>query len=265
MTNQKIKKALLKKLGVTPQRLSQLVQKRKAELPMSTEHAVYTLAFENGVDVSKVLGREETAEVRALVAQLRTSKPASTPAVTNGGPARKRSAAKRDVKVTIAGVDIGTIPALSPTHAKEAKLMAERVYPALYFFENSVRDLIERVLSAPFGPNWWTAAVPGAVQQTAAKHKADEQKDPWHSQRGKREIDYVFLNELWAIIKHQWAYFKDLFPDQAWVQTIITRDMNVSRRVLAHMSPLADDDVRNIELKFRQWVKQLKAIQHLLP
>jgi hypothetical protein len=264
-TNQKIKKALLDKLGVTPQRLSQLVQKRKAELPMSTEHAVYTLAFENGVDVSKALGKEDTAEVRALVAQLRSSKPTATPALTNGGPARRTSPAKRDVKITIAGVDIGTIPALSPTHAKEAKLMAERVYPTLYFFENSVRDLIERVLSVGCGPTWWTTAVPGTVQQTATKHKTDEQKDPWHSQRSKREIDYVFLNELWAIIKYQWSHFKDLFPDQAWVQTIITRDMNVSRRVLAHMSPLADDDVRNIELKFRHWVKQLKAVEHLLP
>lgn len=264
-TNQTIKKALLDKLGVTPQRLSQLVQKRKAELPMSTEHAVYTLAFENGVDVSKALGNEGTAEVRGLVAQLRSSKPAAASAAINGSPARKKPAAKTEVKVTIADVDVGTIPALSPTHAKEAKLMAEKVYPTLYFFENSVRDLIERVLSAAFGPTWWITAVPGTVQQTAAKHRADEQKDPWHSQRGKREIDYVFLNELWAIIKHQWGYFKDLFPDQAWVQTIITRDMNVSRRVLAHMSPLADDDVRHIELKFRHWVKQLKAVKHLLP
>lgn len=84
----------------------------------------------------------------------------------------------KTIKVTIAGIDIGTIPVLNPTHATEAKLMSEKVYPALYIFENSVRDLIERVLKAQFGPTWWTTAIPGAVQATAAKHKADEKKDP---------------------------------------------------------------------------------------
>jgi hypothetical protein len=96
-----------------------------------------------------------------------------------------------------------------------------------------VRDLIERVLQAQFGANWWTTAIPGTIQKTAAKHKADEKNDPWHGRRGTREIDYVFLVDLWAIIKHQWKHFKALFPNQAWVETLITNDMNVSRRPLA--------------------------------
>ena len=83
--------------------------------------------------------------------------------------------------------------------------MAERVYPTLYIFENSVRDLIEVVLNAACGKDWWTSAVPGAVQKTAEKHKKDEEKDAWHSPRGRRSIDYVLLNDLWAIIKHRWA------------------------------------------------------------
>ena len=169
------------------------------------------------------------------------------------------------MKVTIAGVDIGTIPALKAQHATEAKVMSEKVYPTLYIFENSVRDLIERVLEAEFGPTWWTTATPGSVQQTAAKHRADEKNDPWHGRRGKREIDYVFLVELWAIIKHQWKYFKALFPNQAWVETVITNDMNVSRRVLAHMNPLAVDDVANVETRFKAWVKQLQAVEQLIP
>ena len=143
--------------------------------------------------------------------------------------------------------------------------MAERVYPTLYFFENSVRDLIERVLQAPFGSDWWTVAVPGSVQKTARKHLEDEKKDPRHSGRGSREIDYVFLNDLWAIIKHQWPYFKALFPNQAWVESLITSDMNVSRRVLAHMTPLDSDDISNIENAFRKWVKQLQAVRDQLP
>lgn len=263
-TNQIIKSALLKKLGVTSQRLSQLTNARKRELPMSTEHAVYTIAFENGIDIAKELGPDETAEVRRLLSDLRSNggRP-STPQPVK--PAKTASKVARTVKVTIAGVDAGTIPALKPSHGSEAKTMSEKVYPTLYIFENSVRDLIERVLKAAFGPRWWTTAIPRTVQATAAQHKADEKKDPWHGRRGAREIDYVFLNELWAIIKHQWKHFAPLFPDQAWVQTLITRDMNVSRRVLAHMNPLSADDVSNIETAFRKWANQLRAVENLIP
>jgi hypothetical protein len=49
------------------------------------------------------------------------------------------------------------------------------------------------------------------------------------------------------------------------VETLITSDMNVSRRVLAHMNPLAADDVKNIEAAFRKWVRQLQAVASLIP
>jgi hypothetical protein len=264
-TNANVKKALLAKLKVTPQRLSQIAKKRKEELPMSTEQAVYTLAHENGIDLSKHLSKEETTEVRGLVSQLRSAVTAYS-AATNGGSApKKTTTATKPVVVTIAGVNVEKLPGMTAAHAKEAKMMAEKVYPTIYVFENSVRDLIERVLKAQFGADWWTTAVPGKVQTTAKDHKEAEKKDPWHSQRGGREIDYVFLNDLWAIIKHQWKYFKDLFPSQSWAESLITSDMNVSRRVLAHMTPLDADDVKNLEAAFRKWAKQLKGVEDRLP
>jgi hypothetical protein len=266
-TDPRLKADLLKKLEVTPQRLSQLVKARKAELPMSTELATYTIAHDNGFDISKYLDRETTREVRNLISDLRSgrSRNGDSAASPRERLTQKKSAARKDVKIKFAGVEVGKIPALKQTHADGAKRMAERVYPTLYIFENSVRDLIEVVLKDAFGKDWWTTAVPSDVQKTATKHKESEKKDPWHSARGARDIDYVFLNELWAIIKHQWKCFKPLFPDQAWVQTIITRDMNVSRRVLAHMNPLAADDIRNIEAAFNKWVKQLQAVEQSLP
>ena len=57
--------------------------------------------------------------------------------------------------------------------------MAERVYPLLYVFENSVRDLIELVLKAKYGNDWWTAAVPLKVREAAEQLKTDE-KDTYH-------------------------------------------------------------------------------------
>jgi hypothetical protein len=131
-TNATIKKALLEKLGVTPQRLSQIAQKRKQQLPMSTEQAVYTIAHENGVDLSKYLSKEETTEVRGLVAQLRSSAPGSTAPVTNGKTALAKGTTAKPVLVTIAGLNVEKLPGMTAMHAKEAKMMAEKVYPTIY-------------------------------------------------------------------------------------------------------------------------------------
>jgi hypothetical protein len=119
-------------------------------------------------------------------------------------------------------------------------------------------DLIERVLKDAYGSEWWGNAVPRSVRDTATKHKAGEAKEPWHGVRGKRDIDYAFLNDLWCI-KDNWRHFKRFFPKQSWVEALITGDMNVSRRVFAHMNPLAENDVRNIEAAFRKWTNQLKG------
>lgn len=266
-TNPELKAALLKKLGVTPQRLSQLVNRRKTELPMSTTQAVYTIAHENGIDVSKYLDSEETREVRDLVASLKASGAKSAP--ENGGTLRQAGSTQKPkpVQVTIAGLNIDklNLPGLSAKHAREAKEMAT-VYTTLYLFENSVRDVIERVLRAAHGDDWWTMQVPGRVQETAKKHEADERKDPWHGRRGTREIDYVYLTDLWAIIKHRWPDFSHLFPQgQAWVQSLLENDMNVSRRVVAHMNPLAKDDIKNVETSFRKWTAHLKGVRDQLP
>jgi hypothetical protein len=262
-TNRQLKDDLLARLNVTERRLGQLAQERKRQLPMGTEQAVYTIAHEHGVDVSKYLSHEEVGEVRRLVADLRAGR-GPAPAVTIMRT-RKTPRAREDVKVKVGGGGFEAIPALKKSHAEDAKRMSERVYPMLYLFENSVRDLIEAVLRDNHGKDWWTKAVPARVRETAAKHKADEARDAWHSKRGQREIDYILLNELWAIINHRWSDFSHLFPGKAWVESLITNDMNVSRRVIAHMNPLGAEDVRNIEAAFSKWRRQLQAVHDKIP
>jgi HEPN superfamily Swt1-like protein len=263
-TNPRLKEALLKKLGVTPQALSARAKKRKKRLPMSTEQAVYTIAHDEGLDLSKYLTKEETTEVRDLVAQLGNSGPPNGHSVP---PARKSGpVAPKHVVVSIAGVKFGDVPGLKASHAQEAKAMAERVYPTLYLFENSVRDFIERVLSAKYGTNWWNIAVHKKVRDKAEGFKEDEKKDTWHGKRGRRDLDYLLLSQLWTIIRDKWKDFEPFFPQgAAWVQNLIENDMNVSRRVFAHMNPLDEDDIKGLEASFRKWVKHLKAIEDKLP
>jgi hypothetical protein len=48
-TNRDVYNALLAKLGVSQQRLSQRAAALKQELPMDTPDAIYAIAFEEGV------------------------------------------------------------------------------------------------------------------------------------------------------------------------------------------------------------------------
>ncbi len=258
-----MKEHLLAKLDIGPRQLRRLIAKRAAELPSTNEQALFTLAHDNGLKLSHYLTADQIAEVRTLVQARPTT--ASASARTSGSRAPRKSS-PRTVSVSIANTKFGDIPGLKLSHANEAKAMAEGVYPLLYIFENSLRDLIELVLKAKYGNDWWTTAVPAKVREAADQLKTDEKKDTYHGKRGRRDIDYLLLTQLWKIINHKWKDFEPLFPPgKHWVQSMIENDMNVSRRPIAHMNPLEDDDIKNVETAFRKWVKNLRAVADELP
>ena len=101
---------------------------------------------------------------------------------------------------------------------------------------------------------------PQKVRDKAAQRKVDEAKDPWHGKRGSALIDYLDLKDLPSIVSapKAWPHFRKLFARASWFQELVN-DLNVSRRVAAHMNPLASDDVKNVEAAFRKWAKVLNA------
>lgn len=254
-TNRELRAALLKKRNISKQRLSQLVQELKGRLPMDTPQAIHTIAHKSGLDISKYLAPEEIAEVRGFVAQLGATTPA---AASSNGKTTRRRAAPKPALVTVGGFGVKQLPGMSAIHAQEAQKMAN-VYAAMYVFENSLRDIIERVLEKHFATDWWTKAVHHKIRDVAADRKAQEKNDPGHGKRGNRPIDYVDLLALEKIIKHHWKLFEKIFPSQAWIEVLVSHDMNVSRRPIAHMNPLAADDIKNVENALRKYEKVLKA------
>jgi hypothetical protein len=268
MTRTGLARDLAAKLGVSPARIYQRAERRRAELPMSTQLAIATIAFEEGHDITSYLDADAVAEVRGLMTQLRAVAPVgadAAPAARAGGAAKGGRAAPKPALVSIAGVRVAQLPGMSAARAREAKLMAEKVYPMLYVFENSAREVISTILRREVGEDWWEKVVPKRVQATAAKHKADEAKDPWHGKRGAAPIDYLLLSELPSIVAAPaaWPHFKDLFGRVSWFEELVA-DFNVSRRVASHMNPLEEDDIKNLEAAFRKWSKLLSAKKDLL-
>jgi hypothetical protein len=256
-TNTAIRAALLAKLGVTRQALSNRVQLLKSQQPMTTEDAVYVIAHNNGIDIGRYLDHETLARVRAIITRSSPTRPSSVePSVSRATPAR----GNRVVSVSIGGLATPEFPGLSVVHAQEGKRMAEQVYPLLYFFENSARDLIHGVLRAQVGADWWSQIASTRLQGKASDRLGDEGREAWHGGRGAHAVFYVDLTDLPRIVGHPraWEYFKLIFPRGSWFEGVVD-DMNVSRRVVAHMNPLGADDIKLVAAGFAKWTRQLVA------
>jgi hypothetical protein len=155
---------------------------------------------------------------------------------------------------------------MSARSAQEAKTMAEKVYPAIYVFEHSARQVIAAVLTDRVGPDWWERVVPRRIRQAARDRMQGEEKDPWHGRRGATMIDYTQLTELPGIVGDgdAWPHFAPIFTRQSFFEELVN-DINVSRRVAAHMNPISSEDVRHLGVAFRKWARTLKAKQGLIP
>ena len=140
-----------------------------------------------------------------------------------------------------------------PDARVEARRMGE-VYELLYCLENSVRELIRTSLLERLGPEqWWDEGVPEKIRKSAESRARDDERAPWHSPRGDSLLVYIDFLQLGEIIRHRWEDFEDLLGDQAWVENYF-KEMNRTRRALAHTGSLTQHDVDYMEMRVRQWL-----------
>lgn len=135
----------------------------------------------------------------------------------------------------------------------EAKRMGS-VYELLYCLENSVRELIESTLIEAHGPEgWWSLGVPEKIRKSAESRAQDDERAPWHGPRGESLLVYTDFLQLGEIIRENWIHFGDLLGDEMWVANYF-REMNRTRRALAHTGSLTQNDVNWMEMRVRQWL-----------
>lgn len=255
--NQKLKTALLDRLGVTSQRLSQRITKlKKKSGPMSSEDAAYVIAHLEGFDLTRYLKPETVDRIRGLLPRSQTK--------SSTGTKQKEGKQRQSVTTIRIGSDLSQIDALlSATITKDAQNMAE-VYPKYYVLENSIRIVIKRILEKTHGKDWWTTTVASDVQNTVADRKREEAKQPWHGKRGQHEIFYSDFKDLRKIIQKNWKDFKDLFPSQPWITQKLV-ELEHPRNVMAHHNPVSRTDLKRIELYFDDWLSLLKDRKDLIP
>jgi hypothetical protein len=255
-TNRELRTALLAKLDISPQALSLRVQKKKRMSPMSTELATYLIAHEEGIRIDKYLLPDTVDRVRGLVNLTRSSAAASSPP-----PAikSKRHASRLKEIRFPSGFKVSDV-LLPSAKLQEAQEMA-KVYPLLYVLENSMREVIKRVMKARYGEDWWGTALTTAklkeIHQKASGRLKKEKK--WHQRRGSHPIDYVDLADLGALFQSNAAIF---FPtildcDADWFRNFMD-ELEPSRNVIGHMNPLDPNNIKDLQVRVERWSKLLK-------
>jgi len=263
-TNRALRHALLKKLGITQQALSLRVQKKIKQLPMSTEEATYAIAHDEGLKLHQYLESDDVARVRQLQAQLRH---AGAGVPNSGKPRVPATKGQRGIRFANRMKVTSTI--LSTTKLSEAKEMAA-LYPILYVLENSMREVVKRVMRAQFGDDWWdTELISGklkSVQNTAAARMKKESSQRWHQRRGAHPIDYIGIDDLGDIVLgKQSSFFPSvLATDADWFRHFM-KELEPSRNVLCHMNPLSETNARDLMTKLERWEALVKEAGAAIP
>ena len=245
-------------LGIGDRALRKRVAKAMdAHRTITRNDALLLVAANAGITIARYVQDQPTLD---RIRQLRQSQPSPPP---KNSPNARDGSVTRAVPVGIARDLQMADPVLPERIIGEARMMAERVYPKLYIFENSVREVILRVMRKAHGPNWWDM-VPIGVQREIERRKADEKRRPWHGKRGAHEIYYTDIADLTRIANSNPALFKDLFPDLTWFNHIVGV-ITPSRNVSSHHNPLRADDVRRIDVYLKDWHNHIRANLHLIP
>ena len=259
-TNKKLRETLLKELGSSPQALSQRIKRfRGNHGPITTENATYVIAHLNRIPIHKYLDPEKVKEVQGLTP--RSEDRSGAPKAAKKVSARSNNSSERAI---IFPKEFKTTdPLLPPTKLKEAVDMAS-IYPVLYVLENSIRELIKRVMAANHGADWWNqkmkkGKLKAIAQKATDRMKNETTKNSWHQKRGDHPIDYIDLKELGTIVSSNEAeFFPDIISDKEWFLQFM-RELEPSRNVLCHMNPVDPTNLKDVRLKFERWQKMIKT------
>jgi len=250
-TNRELRTALLEKLGITHQALSQRVGRIKNRCPMSTEDATYVVAHRAGLTLDRFLNSEQVSHVRGLLGQLDGVQ------TERRDEGRSRKPAKNAPGPIVFPKEFKTSdPLLARAKVQEAREMAS-IYPIIYVLENSIRELVRRVMRSKYGLHWWRTEMERGklktIKNNAVSRMTGEEKQKWHQRRGADELDYVDLKDLGDTICAKYdVCFAKILGGKAWFEQFM-RELYPSRCVLCHMNPLNSTNVKDLRLKMERW------------
>ena len=137
----------------------------------------------------------------------------------------------------------------------EAAQMSQH-YELFYCLEKSIRKLVLETLESEHGETWWDTCVPGPVKANV-QNNIQKELDSGITLRSEAEIGYANFGELGEIVRSNWASFDAIFASQKAFTKIMT-SLNILRALIAHCSPLSEDEVMRLQLTVKDWFRLME-------
>lgn len=147
--------------------------------------------------------------------------------------------------------------------ANDATRMAD-LYPKMYLLENSIRNVINRVMTAKHGDDWWATRAPTEVRNRVKDRKDKEAKVPWHGKRGSHDIYYSDFSDLRNIIVKNWPDFDGILHSQQWISQRL-EELEPARNTLAHHNPVPANEQKRLEVYFDDWTALIDSKRAVIP
>ena len=145
-----------------------------------------------------------------------------------------------------------------PEQIRAGSLQMQRCFRLLFVLENLIRDFIATTFAEmeTAGDDWFEKRASSPMKQKVADRRQKEENNAWHTGRNQDPIYYLDFGDLALLFTNHWSVFKDLLPDQHWVQSRM-QEAERSRNVIAHTNVLAPEEISRLEMYLRDWIRQL--------
>lgn len=113
--------------------------------------------------------------------------------------------------------------------------IGSKLYWKLYAIENTLRIVVNSVLTLQIGANWWSLAVDPGVVSKAARFRAHYAARPRNASPGIEDIHLIFLSDLTEILRANSNQFLPLIPNtNNWITAL--EAIRVPRNLVGHMN-----------------------------
>lgn len=246
-----LKVEIIEKTRVSRQAIEARVKRIQQEYgPFSPEVAYGIVAQKAGIDVSKRISDS------SILAKIRQEMDRIALLETDNPLTKSKTIIKSETVKIGKQIELND-PILNKQILEDAKKMTT-TYAELYVFENSVRELINQVLTRRIGKDWWDTSVGNNIKNRVQGRIETEDRNAWHGRRGMHPIYYSDISDLQSILQRHWEFFTEIFPNQNWAMVRLS-EITLSRNIVDHHNPLRDRDIRRLSIFLKDWNDQISA------
>jgi hypothetical protein len=147
-------------------------------------------------------------------------------------------------------------PFIGDEYVKDLKRMAD-FYKALHTLENSIRRLVEAVLTSGLGPDWWEAVASASMIRKHSDRLSKEDRRAWLPARSSLGPLYSLdWSDLVTIIRKYESLFNPYIGEIDFMHRYA--DLGLLRHVVAHNGFIDDEsEVDRVLLALRDWNRQV--------